>query len=237
MKFIVSETPEATAHALIRSLLSDMAMHENPYCVAFSGGNTPALLFDIWAGHYLHVTPWDRLMVFFVDERCVAPDSPESNAGNMRKHLLNKVPIPSDHVFAIDGLLPPDEAALAYGKVVTEEVPREEGRPIFDTVILGMGDDGHTSSIFPGQENLLAEQRFFVESRHPMSGQLRVAMTPVLMWAAKRLVFHVTGAGKATVLKKLTQSEAAGPAAYVAHHARMPEFFVDKAAATLIEEA
>lgn len=236
MKLIVSENPETTAHALIRSLLSDINRHDKLYKIAFSGGNTPALMFDIWAEHYLHQTPWNRLMVFFVDERCVAPESSDSNAGNMRRHWLDKVPIPSNQVFTIDGLLPPHEAASAYAKVVTEHVACEDGKPVFDTVILGLGDDGHTSSIFPGQEKLLAEQRYFVESHHPVSGQARVAMTPVLMWAAKRLIFHVTGVGKASVLKSLIEKESAGPAAFVAHHARMTELFVDKASTSLVQE-
>lgn len=231
MKCHIAETPEATAHELIRSLLADMATSDAPYSVAFSGGNTPALLFDLWAQHYPRLTPWDRLRIFFVDERCVDWSSPESNYGNMKLHLLHKVPVPAENVFPIDGIRPPAEVAAFYSDLMGRELPLENGKPTFDAVILGMGDDGHTSSIFPGQEQLLEEERYFVESRNPYSGQLRVAMTPVLMWAAKRLIFHVTGANKAPVLARLMEDPLSGPAARIAHRSEKAEFFVDAAAA------
>lgn len=232
----ISETPEATAHEILRALLADMATKSAPYAVAFSGGNTPALLFDLWAKHYLHLTPWEQLQIYLVDERCVEWTSPDSNYGNMKAHLLSKVPIPAENIHPIDGTVDPEVEAERYSLAISQQLPTNEGIPVFDAIILGMGDDGHTSSIFPRQEALLTDTRFYVGSSNPYSGQLRVAMTPVLMFTARNLIFHVTGSGKAPALKLLMKNPESGPAAYVAHHSTDAHFYIDQAAASQLEE-
>ena len=186
MKTNVYPTAAATAHALIERLLALMAHEpEKIFHVAFSGGSTPSLMFDIWANVYREATPWARMRIYWVE-------------------------------------------AKEYSKLVCRTVPLVEGVPAFDVVLLGAGEDGHTSSIFPGQEHLLSSPHPYAVSVHPSTGQQRIAMTGCLLFAARRLIFLITGRSKSCVVRDMLASADAGPAAYVAHrHAGEVELFLD----------
>lgn len=229
MKTNVYPTAAATAHALIERLLALMAHEpEKIFHVAFSGGSTPSLMFDIWANVYRKVTPWARMRIYWVDERCVPAEDSESNYGTMRRLLLDKVGMPAEYVYPIDGVNPPEVEAKEYSKLVCRTVPLVEGVPAFDVVLLGAGEDGHTSSIFPGQEHLLSSPHPYAVSVHPSTGQQRIAMTGCLLFAARRLIFLITGRSKSCVVRDMLASGDAGPAAYVAHrHAGEVELFLD----------
>ena len=198
MKSYVYHSATATAHALIEHLIAMMEREpEKTFYFAFSGGSTPSLMFDIWANEYKEVTPWMRMRIYWVDERCVPAEDYESNYGTMRRLLLDEVGMPDEYVY-----------------------------PIY-VVLLGAGDDGHTSSIFPGQEYLLSSFHPYEVSVNPYNGQKRIAMTGCLLFAAKNLIFFVTGKNKADVVRDILDSGDTGPAAYVAHHAERVELFLD----------
>ncbi len=218
----VFNTPADTAHALIKAIL--MWADEDKdreFTIALSGGNTPALMFDIWAEQYNDVTPWDRLLFFWVDERCVPPTHSESNYGMTAEHLISKVKIPATNIFRIDGEHAdnPEQECIRYAGIVKEKVRQKNGFPSFSLVLLGAGDDGHTSSIFPGQESLLTTSDIYAIGVHPVSGQKRIALTGLPIINAQRVAFLMTGASKAPVLKAMEERADAGPAAYVAHNA------------------
>lgn len=234
MKSHVYNTATETAHALIKHLVSMMAREpERIFYFAFSGGSTPSLMFDIWAHEYKKVTPWRRMRIYWVDERCVSPDDSDSNYGNMRRLLLDEVGMPGEYVFPIFGGFPPDAEAKRYSALVNRSVPLWRGFPTFDVILLGAGDDGHTSSIFPGQEHLLSSFRPYEVSANPYNGQTRIAMTGCLLFAAKKIIFFITGKGKAEVIYDILNSGDTGPAAYVAHHAESVELYTDVLAGEL----
>lgn len=232
MRSYIYPTAIETAHALIRRLIN--MMNDEPgrtFYLAFSGGSTPSLMFDIWANEYKEVTPWARMRIYWVDERCVPAEDCESNYGTMRRLLLDKVEMPGEYVYPICGANSPEKEAEAYSARVRSTVPLQVDVPVFDVVLLGAGDDGHTSSIFPGQEHLLLSSHPYEASVNPYNGQKRVAMTGSPLFAARKLIFLITGKSKTDVVHDILDSGDTGPAAYVAHHAGDVELFLDRQAA------
>ena len=211
---------------------------EKVFNIALSGGQTPALMFDIWANEYANVTPWERMRIFWVDERCVPPSDSDSNYGMTCSLLLSLVPIPYENVFRIYGeSKSPNKEAKRYSELVEKLVPEKNGFPEFDIILLGVGVDGHTSSIFPGQEEFLISDVSYVLTINPINGQKRIAMTGSVIINARRTIFLVTGKAKSEVVSEICNLGDVSPAAYVAHHANNVELFVDDlAASNLIEK-
>lgn len=208
---------------------------DRTFHVAFSGGGTPALLFDLWGNEYCEITPWERLMVYWVDERCVPPENSDSNYGMMRSLLLKAAPIPAQNVFRICGeSKSPEKEAVRYSQLIEEQLPFDGGWPVFDIVLLGAGEDGHTSSIFPGQESMLSSNRVYESSCNPNNGQRRIALTGLPILNARLIIFLITGKNKADVVHEIIASGDTGPAAYIAHHAKNVELFIDEMAASRI---
>jgi 6-phosphogluconolactonase len=175
--------------------------------VAISGGSTPKATFALLAdprGPFLATLPWDKLHLYWVDERCVAPDDPESNYGVCRDLLLSKVPVPPEQVYRMEGELDPEEAASRYETVLRNSMKLEGAEsPAFDLVTLGMGPDGHTASLFPHTDALDAMNRLVVANHVPQKEAWRITLTwPVINQAAD-VVFEVEGAGKADVLAEV----------------------------------
>ena len=162
MKPFIYPSSMETARALILHLIKIMIDEPGKtFNFAFSGGSTPALMFDLWANEYSDITPWTRMRVYFVDERCVPPENSDSNYGMMRSLLVGVVPIPYENVFRIKGEERPEKEAVRYSRMVENNIPMKDGWPVFDVVLLGAGGDGHTSSIFPGQESLLSSDKIY----------------------------------------------------------------------------
>ena len=235
MKPFIYPSSIETARALILHLIKIMIDEPGKtFNIALSGGSTPALMFDLWANEYSDITPWTRMKVFFVDERCVPPENSDSNYGMVRSLLVGVVPIDYENVFRIRGEDRPDKEAVRYSKVVESQVPMQDGWPVFDVILLGAGGDGHTSSIFPGQEKLLSSDRIYEVSYNPNNGQKRIAMTGCPIINARRVIFLITGRNKAEVVEEIYTSGDTGPAAYIAHHANNVELFLDDYAAANI---
>ena len=147
-----------------------------------------------------------RMRIYWVDERCVPAEDYESNYGTMRRLLLDEVGMPDEYVYPIYGVNRPEIEAKNYSTLVCRTVPLWGGFPAFDVVLLGAGDDGHTSSIFPGQEYLLSSFHPYEVSVNPYNGQKRIAMTGCLLFAAKNLIFFITGKNKADVVRDILDS-------------------------------
>ena len=172
------------------------------------------------------------MRIFWVDERCVPVKDSDSNYGTMLRLLLREVGMPDEFVFPIDGACRhPEKEAKRYSNLVFGTVPLRRGFPAFDLVLLGAGDDGHTSSIFPGQEYLLSSFHPYEASVNPYNGQPRIAMTGCLLFNARKIVFLITGKNKTDVVYDIIKSGDTGPAAYVAHHAESVDIFTDVAIA------
>ncbi|RBP15783.1 6-phosphogluconolactonase [Roseiarcus fermentans] len=170
------------------------------FSIALSGGNTPKPIYARLAA--APGLDWGRILVAFGDERCVPPDDPRSNYGMARAALLDHVPIPPENVLRMRGEDPPRAAAAAYA----EELARAlgpDGR--LDLALLGLGDNGHTASLFPGLAALEETERTVVAAYVEVVGMWRLTLTPPAINAARRVAFIVAGADKAEVLARVLQ--------------------------------
>lgn len=219
---------------LILSRLKQSIKLSKPLNVAVSGGNTPKILFDILAEKYTEKMPWKFLRLFWVDERCVPPTSDESNFGMMYKSLLQHVDLPSNNIFRME-VEKNSEAELAhYTEILNRQLPEKDGIPLFDLVLLGIGNDGHTASIFPNTMELLDSNDFVALSEHPESGQKRITLTAKTICNADEIVFFVTGNDKAKILAEIIDEKKSSkkyPAAHITNNKGQAIFFLDKEAA------
>jgi len=179
--------------------------------IAISGGSTPKAMFRLLAdprGEFLATVPWDKLRLYWVDERCVGPEDAESNYGVARELLLGQVPIPAENVFRMEGELPPDEAASRYESVLRNSMKLEGAEsPAFDLVTLGMGPDGHTASLFPHTAALDELGRLAVANHVAQKDTWRITLTWPVINQASEVVFEVEGAAKADVLAEVLTGE------------------------------
>ena len=179
--------------------------------VAISGGSTPKAMFALLADRaepYFAMVPWDKVELYWVDERCVAPDDPDSNYGVARDLLLSKVPLQEDKVFRIEGELEPEVAAHRYESQM-RNVMRLEGAqlPTLDLVLLGMGDDGHTASLFPHTEAINELGRYVVANHVPQKDTWRITLTWPVINQAREVAFVIEGSAKADLLHEVLQGK------------------------------
>ena len=228
------ETPQDVADAFANRLieLRNQAQAAGPTAtVCLSGGSTPKLLFKTLAHDHAE-TDWSPLHFFWGDERCVPADSDESNYGEAARLFFNNANIPADNIHAVDGTLDPAAAAKAYQQQIESVVARDSsGVPAFDLMVLGMGDDGHTASIFPYQIELLASENICEVATHPTSGQQRVTVTGKVIAASSEICFLITGANKADVLAQILNDKPGSEQYPTRHFSDLPAttFWVDKA--------
>lgn len=210
--------PQATAAAIINDLIAPK-LNAGICSLAISGGSTPRLLFEMMASaEYKNKLRWEHLRLYWVDERCVPPTDEQSNYGMTAKALaLETLALDPKHIYRIKGENNPEDEARSYTALVKETLKHnEEGLPIFDLILLGIGDDGHTSSIFPHQMHWLEERSPYVVAQHP-NGQNRICLTGQTILAAKEVAFHAVGAGKREILQQIQQhspESKAYPSAY-----------------------
>jgi 6-phosphogluconolactonase len=156
-----------------------------------------ALLADKSAPYFARM-PWGKLHLFWVDERCVPPDNDESNYKMTNQAMLSKVPLPAAQIHRMEGELDPQVAASRYEAVLRAEFG--PGDPVFDLVLLGMGDDGHTASLFPHTQALFEMVRLVVANHVPQKDTWRVTLTWPVINRGREVAFLIEGAGKAQVL-------------------------------------
>lgn len=216
----VSVDGPAVARAFADHLVSKLNAKKNgPFFWALSGGSTPKLLFELLAKEYVNKIDWQRIHFFWGDERLVPYDDPESNYGEVKRLLFDKVPVVQSQVHAVKTELAPEDAARAYGELMTELLPANaDGLPSLDLNMLGMGGDGHTASIFPSNMNeLLTDPRICAVATHPDSGQLRVTMTGPVINASEEVVFLITGNSKTQRVAQIINEEHGADSFPVAH--------------------
>lgn len=165
--------------------------------IALSGGSTPKAIFELWSKEYARSIDWSKIYFFWGDERCVPPADSESNFRMTREHLFDHVATKAINIFRVKGELAPEDAVDDYIRELEENVPFSDGLPQFDIMLLGMGDDGHTASIFPHQIGLWESEKLCELAQHPESGQLRVTLTGKVINHSKQIFFLVTGDSKA----------------------------------------
>jgi 6-phosphogluconolactonase len=207
------------------------------FAVALSGGHTPRRLHQLLAlSMFQNWVPWDRIHIFWGDERCVPLDDDGNNAHNAMKELLNNVPISEAHIHRIESELPPREAARLYEKQLHEFF--DSHLPRFDLVFLGLGENGHTASLFPGTPIVRETKRWVSEVFVEKQNMHRVSLTSWTINQARQIVFLVSGGNKARVLHEVLDgdSDPERLPARLIHPTRGELYwFVDKEAAALLE--
>jgi 6-phosphogluconolactonase len=175
--------------------------------IAISGGNTPRPVFALLSGDEFHDrVPWRNVQLFWVDERCVPPDHKDSNYGMTKAALLDKVPLSPTNVFRMEGELDPEEAAARYESAIRGQFRLEGAElPTFDLVALGMGDDGHTASLFPHTAGLHELGRIVIANHVPQKNTWRITQTSPVINHARNVIFLIQGADKAAVLQRVLQ--------------------------------
>lgn len=206
-----------------------------PFHVALSGGSTPKIVFDVLAEKSKDEIDWNTIIFYWGDERCVPPTDDGSNYKMAVEHLLSKITTPKENIHRILGENDPRQEALRYANLLEINMDRVGGVPQFDLVVLGMGDDGHTASIFPHEIGLWDSKDHCAVATHPKSGQKRVTINGKTINGAKEVVFLVTGAGKAEKVKAViekTQGFEAYPASLVNPVSENLTWFLDEGAAS-----
>ena len=205
--YSVSPDSEALAFATadaIATAVEEAIAARGTARIAISGGSTPQRTFALLADSahpFRRRIDWSRLLLFWVDERCVPPTNPDSNYHMTRETLLSKVPLPEENIARIEGELEPEEAAARYESALRNRFRMEGAElPRFDFIHLGLGDNGHTASLFPHSEALDSMMRLAVAAQVEAKNPWRVTLTwPVINHAA-RVVFQVQSASKAQIL-------------------------------------
>ncbi|MFQ5343781.1 MAG: 6-phosphogluconolactonase, partial [Anaerolineae bacterium] len=177
------------------------------FTVALAGGSTPRPVYEHLATPGFRVTiPWEATHFFWGDERCVPPDHPDSNYGMAMEALLSKVPVPPANIHRMAGEQPPDAAAEAYAETLRNVFELAAGElPRFDLILLGMGSDGHTASLFPGSDVLHERTRLVAAHYVEKLRAHRLTLTPAVINNAALVVFLAAGGGKSETLHRVLQ--------------------------------
>ena len=185
-------------------VMQDAIKQRGRFAIALSGGHTPAKLYARWARAAEHgvQTPWDRVHLFWGDERYVAQDDPLSNYRMTRETLIEHVPIPAANVHPVPTSLPtPEKAARAYEADLRGFFGNDA--PAFDLQLLGLGVEGHTASLFPGSPALEETRRWVLPVEAPAKPPRRLTFTPAVLNRGRNTFFLVAGADKREILAAL----------------------------------
>jgi len=238
MNYKVYKTAQDVVQSLAERLLI-LSGEERAIHISLSGGSTPKLLFKRLAeAPYKEAIHWHNLHFWWGDERCVGPTDPESNFGDANKLLFKNIDIPLENIHRILGENDPVLEAERFAEEMMDTIPLHNGIPEFDWILLGMGTDGHTASLFPNKTNF-SEQAISIVATHPESGQRRVSKSARLIENAKCVSYLVLGESKAQVLKEIQTIPAAQlsyPAAKVKSTTGDTEWFLDLQAAHLLTQ-
>ena len=170
------------------------------FYVALSGGSTPKTIFQQLAKpEFKHDVDWSKVMLFWSDERCVPPTNLESNYRMAMDSGFSSLPVLPEHIFRIKGEIDPAKAADDYNHLIAETVPDHQ----FDLVMLGMGPDGHTASLFPATSGIEANDRLVIANYIPQKETWRLSFTFNLINHAKNIAFYTMGEGKAEMLTRV----------------------------------
>ena len=207
------------------------------FAVAVSGGSTPRAMHRLMSQEpYLSDIPWQKTHIFWVDERMVAFDHPDSNFGTAKKDFLNIIPIPSDHVYPIPVMTRPEEGTALYqAKLKTFFHDMSSDNPVFDLILLGIGKDGHVASLFPGRPQIKEANRWVLNVKGGQPNVFRLTLNYTVLNNARQILFLVSGSGKAAIVKTLLEnSQAQLPAVKIRPPNGRVIWLLDQAAASLL---
>ncbi len=222
----------------ITSLIEETLTRKTRFCLALSGGNTPKRLNELLSGSpYRERIDWKKIHVFFGDERAVPFEDERNNARMAFDTLLNKVDVPADQIHIMNTRLSPENAAAQYEKVLRKYFGNDVEKfpeTTFDLILLGMGDDGHTLSLFPGTPVIHEEKVWATSFFLKAQDMFRITITKTVANLSNYIVFIITGSGKAHAVHEVLEGEY-NPDLYPSQsidplHGEL-HFFMDEAAA------
>lgn len=226
------ETLSLAAAEMLAEMANQAVATRGRFCVALSGGNTPRRLYEILANApFRGRIPWELVYVFWGDERCVPDDDPRNNARMARETLLDLIPVPANHIHPIRGDLSPALAATQYETDLRTFFGNQP--PVFDLILLGLGENAHTASLFPRTPVLDEKERWVKEVYVAKQGMNRVTLTAPLINQARDVIFLVSGADKALALQNVLEGAYQPhklPAQLIRPNGAHPIWLVDKAA-------
>lgn len=191
-------------------LANEATVANGRFTVALSGGSTPKALYTLLAGNAFRTRiPWEKVHVFWGDERCVPPDHADSNYRMARESFLDHAPIPKENIHRMHGEeADPGKAATSYEATLGESFGLAPGQlPRFDLVLLGMGDDGHTASLFPHTAALSETKSLVVANYVEKFGTHRLTLTIPVINHAEQVIFLISGGSKAAALKEVLEGK------------------------------
>jgi len=232
-RVIVLSDPQALARHVAEWLTAEALAKKGPFRLSLSGGSTPKTLYGLLASdEFRGRFPWERTSWYWGDERFVPHDHPDSNYRMTREAMLAKVPVPPENVHPVPADGTADEAAQRYERTLQEAYGApvlDPARPLFDVTLLGLGTDGHTASLLPG-EPVLDERRRWVAAVAHGRPEARITMTYPVLESSRFVAFLVTGREKAPVLRAIRSGGSDVPAARLRPKGELL-WFVDRAAA------
>jgi len=212
MTRVILPGPKEIAHEAadrIVKIAQEVLNQKQYFCLVLSGGSTPKRLFKILAEDpYQNKLPWDRIHFFWGDERCVPPDHPDSNYRMAREAFLNSLKISEAHIHRLNGEASDlNASALEYEEKMRDHFSiKENGAPPrFDLILLGMGADGHTASLFPYTPALEKTERWVVANPVEKLGTTRLTLTPLIINQAAWVIFLISGSDKAPILSEVLE--------------------------------
>jgi 6-phosphogluconolactonase len=239
-KVLVFESPEELASAAAERFVecaNESHSRHDKFCVALAGGNTPRQVYELLATEpFKNRLDWSKVHLFFGDERAVPPDHPDSNYAMVNDTLISRVSIPASNAHRIPGEGDANENAIQYQDHLKSFFAGQSW-PRFDLVLLGMGEDGHTASLFPNSEALNEKSRWVVATRNEQLGQDRITLTIPVFNHAKRVIFLVVGKKKAQRLQEVLHLQSGSeqlPAQAIRPTNGTLEWLVDAEAAALL---
>jgi 6-phosphogluconolactonase len=219
--------------AAIAGVVQEAVERRGQCALLLSGGSTPRASYELLATQYRDRVPWAQVHLFWGDERVVASTDPRSNARMAREAFVDRVPCPPANVHPVPAGLPSaDAAALRYEETLRAHFPGDW--PVFDLALLGLGEDAHTASIFPGSPALVERVRWVMAVEAPAEPPQRITLTMRALSSAAQIFMLVSGAGKAEALRRALDPASAPeryPAAALQSAARRVVWWTDRAAA------
>jgi 6-phosphogluconolactonase len=209
MTIFVYDDAEALSQAAARWLTEKARVAQGRFAVALAGGSTPRRMYELLASAERTNVPWDRVHWFFGDERFVPHDDSDSNFRMAREAMFVKAPVPAENIHPIPFAQSPERAAQDYERTLQAWYGHdrlEAQRPLFDVVLLGLGDDGHTASLFPGTA-ALTERSHWATSVVGAMPQPRITLTFPVLESSHVVAFLVSGAGKREVLRRVWRGD------------------------------
>lgn len=228
------ETLNEAAASLIVEIGSRNLQSNDKFSIALAGGSTPTALYQLLASdEFKNQLDWSKTLVFFGDERCVSPDAAESNYRMANDALLARVPLPPENIFRLRGEIEPEKSAAEYEAVIKKTLG-DDAR--FDLILLGIGDDGHTASLFPQTGALRETEKLVAANWVEKLNANRLTLTFRAINSAKNVLFLVAGAKKAETVKRVFSGETIDlPAGLVKPEDGKCVWLLDKNAASLLE--